>query len=464
MFKIEFPNKEKTVIGFKRAVAAVRSVAIRAGKATACVAVKVFSFINIGMEFAAKYLLEGFYRMKSVRVRAVAVGLVTALSLSATAVVYAAERRPAVGVCFGGKHFGYVADMQSAEHIADTVSREVHGKLDADSFKLESTIVLGGDLTDSGKIMRAVTNNGVGIVAVCGLYVDGALVAVADDLAAMQSALSAAVKDFLTDGAEFAGYANSIVLRDITATEEFAAEKALDIDTMLSGGYGVQILTVRTEEYMEEIACKSVTEYDENRDSGYEKVTQKGENGLRFVTADVTYINGRRYTVSELESNVVMAPVDEVVTVGTKKSTVYHSGYVPVASILSDNPAEMIFPVACSDRAHITSFWGDDREHKGLDISAPGGSDILAAASGVVSYVGHRDDYGNVIIIDHYDGKTQTVYSHNKKNLVSKGQEVTAGQLIAFVGATGNATGNHLHFEVRINGTAVDAAPYVGLK
>ena len=69
-----------------------------------------------------------------------------------------------------------------------------------------------------------------------------------------------------------------------------------------------------------------------------------------------------------------------------------------------------------------------------------------------------------MIIIKHNDGKTETVYSHNAKNLVKVGEAVKAGQHIAEVGATGNATGYHLHFEVRINGKPVDAAPYVGLR
>ena len=70
---------------------------------------------------------------------------------------------------------------------------------------------------------------------------------------------------------------------------------------------------------------------------------------------------------------------------------------------------------------------------------------------------------GNMIKIKHADG-TETVYAHNNKNLVKKGETVKAGQAIAKVGSTGNATGNHLHFELLVNGKRIDPATYVGLK
>lgn len=98
--------------------------------------------------------------------------------------------------------------------------------------------------------------------------------------------------------------------------------------------------------------------------------------------------------------------------------------------------------------------------HNGLDMAAPGGSPILAAADGTVAAAGYSSSMGNYIMIDHGD-KLYTIYMHASALYVSKGDEVTAGQKIAAVGTTGRSTGNHLHFGVRLNGQYVDPHNYL---
>ena len=98
--------------------------------------------------------------------------------------------------------------------------------------------------------------------------------------------------------------------------------------------------------------------------------------------------------------------------------------------------------------------------HSGVDLAAPGGTNILAAADGTVKMSGWNGGYGNCVIIDH-GGGISTLYGHASKNLVTKGQKVTKGQVIAKVGTTGNSTGNHLHFEVLVNGKTTDPMAYI---
>ena len=94
--------------------------------------------------------------------------------------------------------------------------------------------------------------------------------------------------------------------------------------------------------------------------------------------------------------------------------------------------------------------------HQGIDISSPVGTPIRASGSGVVIYSGNTiKGYGNLIILRH-PGEWVTVYAHNDVNLVEEGMSVEKGQVIAKVGQTGNATGPHLHFEVRRNNRVVD--------
>lgn len=114
----------------------------------------------------------------------------------------------------------------------------------------------------------------------------------------------------------------------------------------------------------------------------------------------------------------------------------------------------------------ITSRFGSNdsvrsHTHTGLDVAAPRGTPIKAAAAGTVTYSGSAGDgFGNYVVISHGNG-VQTLYAHCSQLLVKKGQKVSQGELIAKVGSTGNSTGNHLHLEVRKNGIAYDPQNYV---
>jgi len=98
--------------------------------------------------------------------------------------------------------------------------------------------------------------------------------------------------------------------------------------------------------------------------------------------------------------------------------------------------------------------------HTGIDIDAHKGALIKAAESGKVSFSGYINGYGNVVIIDHAGGYS-TVYAHSSSNLVKEGQEVTKGEVICKLGSTGDATGSHLHFEIRENGKPVNPLNYL---
>ena len=108
----------------------------------------------------------------------------------------------------------------------------------------------------------------------------------------------------------------------------------------------------------------------------------------------------------------------------------------------------------------IHPIWGDRRFHAGEDIGAPMGTSILAADSGIATVIpDNGNGYGNYIIINHGGGRT-TLYAHMSGFAVSNGATVTQGQTIGYVGSTGNSTGPHLHFEVRVNGATTDPKSY----
>jgi murein DD-endopeptidase MepM/ murein hydrolase activator NlpD len=105
-------------------------------------------------------------------------------------------------------------------------------------------------------------------------------------------------------------------------------------------------------------------------------------------------------------------------------------------------------------------FTGFGEFHSGVDFNGARGSDILSVADGVVSFAGNRSGYGNMVDIDHGNGY-MTRYGHNTENLVKPGQRVRVGQVIAKMGATGRATGNHVHFEVWLNDRPVNPTQYL---
>ena len=98
--------------------------------------------------------------------------------------------------------------------------------------------------------------------------------------------------------------------------------------------------------------------------------------------------------------------------------------------------------------------------HKGVDLTAPMGTDVFAALDGQVIMAGKQKGYGNYVMLDHGNGVV-TLYGHHRKNLVATGEIVRRGQKIAEVGRTGNATGPHLHFELRQDGVAQNPLPFL---
>jgi murein DD-endopeptidase MepM/ murein hydrolase activator NlpD len=105
-------------------------------------------------------------------------------------------------------------------------------------------------------------------------------------------------------------------------------------------------------------------------------------------------------------------------------------------------------------------FNGTARMHKGIDIPGPVGTPIYATADGVVARAGWASGYGNLVEISHGNGM-QTRYGHMSKLIVEPNTRVRRGQIIGLMGSTGRSTGSHLHYEVRVDGAAINPLPFV---
>ena len=210
----------------------------------------------------------------------------------------------------------------------------------------------------------------------------------------------------------------------------------------------LEVRITKVESWEEEIAYTTETTKSKELNSGTKRVTQKGENGIRTVTAQRVYdANGNQLSQQILSTVVTKEPVTEKVTVGTKKVS---SG----ASYITGS-GRFIWPVP--GYRNCSRWYGGS--HKGVDICAAAGTPIYASAGGTVTKAGYNragagTGYGNSIIISHGNGYT-TLYAHCLSLVVHAGQSVKQGQLIGYVGSTGRSSGNHCHFEIRRNGSYI---------
>lgn len=162
----------------------------------------------------------------------------------------------------------------------------------------------------------------------------------------------------------------------------------------------------------------------------------------------------------------VEKPKIEIAKKTSKKGARYATtGQVNTKGATSSGKANLGISLIRPISGIITSRFGArssirSSAHTGLDISAPTGTAISAAASGTVTFSGYKGSYGNMLVISHGNG-VQTYYAHCSKLYVSAGTKVSQGQKVATVGSTGNSTGPHLHLEIRVNGVAYNPQNYV---
>lgn len=179
-----------------------------------------------------------------------------------------------------------------------------------------------------------------------------------------------------------------------------------------------------------------------------QKVTlQEPSAGRRKVAAVITYKNGQEQSREILKEEVYAEAVPKIVERGTKIPPTYIK---PISGgRLSSNFGSRSAPTK-----------GASTNHKGVDWAVPIGTTVVASNAGTVVQAGWVSGYGYAVYINHADGR-QTRYGHLSKVLVKVGQTVDQGQKIALSGNTGRSTGPHLHFEIRINGTAVNPLKYL---
>lgn len=224
------------------------------------------------------------------------------------------------------------------------------------------------------------------------------------------------------------------------------------------------------EEILEAVKSLGTTYYNyyailEGQEEKYYVATKEEAEKVIKELTDKKSSNIKQISYSQVFGTEIKDFTDEeaIVTALYKKPVVNYSSSYTIASsnVKMDLGISLIKPI--SSGYTITSRYGSrwGSTHTGLDIAAPSGTTIYAAASGTVSTIQSLSgSYGNYLIINHANG-VQTLYGHCNSILVSTGETVSQGQAIATVGSTGNSTGPHLHLEIRLNGTTLNPQNYL---
>ncbi len=235
----------------------------------------------------------------------------------------------------------------------------------------------------------------------------------------------------------------------------------------------VRVKVMKTEQRTESIAYSTVRKDSSTLYKGTTKTVQRGSNGSRLVTELVTYIDGVQTYASLISSKTVKEPVDEIIYVGTKSAPSYSGSSSASSQIYQGSTSKYGFcwpavgAYKISSRYGYRTLRGRRGFHSGVDIVRSGGNSgglpVVAAQSGTVVSAGYSGGYGNCVVIDH-GGGVKTRYAHMRSGSLSVrvGSRVSRGQQIGRIGTTGNSTGNHLHFEVIINGRTYNPLNYIG--
>lgn len=391
-----------------------------------------------------------FIKTNKLFLRLTSVCLVAVLSLVVTVV--------SVGLTVGfnvnylGKVIATVEDSSVFENAKDIAVQNVNSEgaeIAIASPKYSLTVTVLDKLDTATKVADAIIKNTDGFVSGSALVVNGETLACVED-GSLEEKVENRRTAYYIEGAEnTANFVDEVNIEKGYYLKKDITDSAY-VDMVIEN---LQVATVSKVNSNVALPFETKEVKTDEETVGYRKVTQSGRNGTALKVEEVVTVNGAESSRTVISQTTVSDPVDKVVTVGTAPKR------VNLKKANSSNAGGFISPINAGQYT-ISSYYGDGRNHKAWDYAADKGVAIFAVASGKVTYASYDSDYGYNIIIDHGNG-LKTRYAHACALYVSVGTEVSQGQQIAAVGNTGRSTGNHLHFEVIVNGVRVNPANYM---
>lgn len=385
-----------------------------------------------------------------------AVIAVIVLIVGTTVVALATDATAAFDVMYQGSSLGTVKDA-SVLAEAEILAAKKLNNIDCNRYLIETslsqTIVAADRLLDASALADIMIAQSDEITTAAVLCIEGNQVAMEQESASIDSALADYLVQYQEEkGMDSVAFGAGIEVLQIYTPKSTFEQMASAADYLEAHFDTLPMQSVTHVVETRSIAYQTVKTTSTKYTAGTEVVTQEGVDGVEEVTYQISVVNGVAAGKTEISSRVVQEPVECHVTVGTKR----------IIAADKNGTAPMLWPLQRVSTSYVSSYVGDGRGHKGMDIAAPAGTPIYAAEGGTVITAGKSGSgYGNYIVIRHNNG-LETLYAHCSALYVTQGETVAAGEHIAAVGRTGNSTGNHLHFEVHKNGVFVDPANYIG--
>lgn len=415
-----------------------------------------------------------------------------------------------LNVHYNGQNLGVITEESEFHMAAAEVQKRIAGVDGVEELvytpKFSLTVVDGNShyLSATQLADKLLTNSDAKLVEAYGIYLDGSFVGAVTDKAPVELALAEHLAAYQADSkATDIRYRKNVeyqqglylassmqptedMCRTLTESARYETEyqvvegdtiytiakqfqmttedlKALNPDIQKECTPGETLRVIKTTslmpiQYTVQMTMTSFVRYDSVNvetseiNEGDTKVLVRGVDGETSNVVNVIYVDGAEAERVVVSSTLVKAPVTEQIGIGT------YSAQPKSASTVLAGSGQFSWPV---NGGYISDPFLSNRNHKGMDIAAPAGTEIYAGGAGEVVAAGwNPGGYGYLVMIDHGDGY-ETVYGHCSKIWVAQGQQVSRGQRIADVGSTGDSTGNHLHFEVRYNGICLNPANYL---
>lgn len=367
----------------------------------------------------------------------------------------------ALQVTVNGQTVGYVASEEAFDNArADVLARVNSARelLAADnqtlSWNLEPSYTLSISdvtMTESEVANEILRISGSEISEATAVYVDGALRFVTtegDHLRRYLNSIKAPWED-PTSQTTRVSFVHGLRLVDgIYLTDSVVPYADVLAALQANDGEDLQVKVSERVTETQEIPYDTETQEDSELDFGKSETVQEGVPGSEAVTRELTYINGTLIDDQVVDVQVQQSPTPEIIRRGTRLKN---------GMIGKLGTGTFIWPVpgyrTISRWANLQVLGG----HRGVDIAAPYGTPIYASDSGtVVEVVNMHPSWGNYVTIDHGNGY-KTLYAHMSSFAVSLGDTVSQGQVIGYVGSTGDSTGNHCHFEMSYNNVLFSA-------
>lgn len=405
----------------------------------------------------------------------------------------------ATTLSFEGRELGTVASEEEAmiavEHVEESISRALGSRysLEPDKVSYTTGLAYRGTLIDESDLEEALSQSLRVMEHGYSLYVGGELIGSTQIKGAYEELLNQVAANYINENTLSIDFVEGVEIRecdlpleDFTNLSEAAlllnSEKdgevtytveagdcwsviaqdnnmtngdllrlnpGYDIDRLQIGDVlvisnAVPFLTVRAtqmEYYEEDIPYEVEYVDDDTMWKGDTRTISKGAYGKANTAAKVTYEALTEIEREIITQDIFLEPVTEV----QARGTVERPSWAPTGSFRWPTSGTI------TSRYGYRKIFGGSSFHGGVDIANSYGTDVVAADGGIVIYAGWNGSYGNLVQIDHQNGYV-TYYAHNSSLLVSVGDKVYKGQHIAEMGSTGRSTGNHCHFEVRVNG------------